>query len=87
MISAVTGNRDGAGDPAFDITADRAGARLMTSAPASTTASARRWRAPSWRRRWPFWRPRMPGLRTTAEPELGTVQGIYGVDALHLAWG
>jgi cytochrome P450 len=33
-----------------------------------------------------FLPPRMPGLRMTAEPAFGTVQGIYGLDALHLAW-
>jgi cytochrome P450 len=86
MISAVTGNRDGAGDPAFDITADRTGARLMTFGAGihhclgAPLAWAELEEALS------FLAPRMPGLRTTAEPALGTVQGIYGVDALHLAW-
>lgn len=33
-----------------------------------------------------FLAPRMPGLRLTQEPEFGTVQGIYGLESLHLAW-
>ena len=30
--------------------------------------------------------PRMPGLRLDGEVEFGTVQGIYGLPALPLAW-
>ena len=33
-----------------------------------------------------FLEPRMPGLRLDGEPTLGTVQGIYGVAALPIAW-
>jgi len=28
----------------------------------------------------------MPDLRLTAPPQYGTVQGIYGLDRLELAW-
>ncbi|HYF26682.1 MAG TPA: cytochrome P450 [Baekduia sp.] len=34
-----------------------------------------------------FLEPRMPRLRLDAEPAMGTVQGIYGIDALPVAWG
>lgn len=33
-----------------------------------------------------FLAPRMPGLRLDGEAELGTIQGIYGVDRLPIAW-
>jgi cytochrome P450 len=34
-----------------------------------------------------FLAPRMPGLRLDGEPAIGSINGIYGVDALPLAWG
>ena len=34
-----------------------------------------------------FLAPRMPGLRLDGEAELGTIQGIYGVERLPVAWG
>lgn len=86
MISAVTGNRDGAGDPAFDITADRSGARLMTFGAGIHHCLGAPLARAELEEALTFLAPRMPGLRTTAAPELGTVQGIYGVDALHLTW-
>jgi cytochrome P450 len=30
--------------------------------------------------------PRMPGLRLDGEPRFGTVQGIYGMESLPVAW-
>lgn len=33
-----------------------------------------------------FLAPRTPGLRLVAEPAFGTVQGIYGMEALAVAW-
>jgi cytochrome P450 len=86
MISAVTGNRDGAGDPAFDLTADRSGARLMTFGAGIHHCLGAPLARAELEEALAFLAPRMPGLRTTAEPQLGTVQGIYGIDALHLAW-
>jgi cytochrome P450 len=86
MISAVTGNRDGAGDPSFDITADRSGARLMTFGAGIHHCLGAPLARAELEEALAFLAPRMPGLRTTAAPALGTVQGIYGVDALHLTW-
>jgi len=33
-----------------------------------------------------FLAPRMTGLRPAGEPRLGGLEGIYGTDALPLAW-
>ena len=33
-----------------------------------------------------FLAPRTPGLRLDGQPELGTIQGIYGVERLDVAW-
>jgi cytochrome P450 len=87
MISAVTGNRDGAGDPAFDITADRSGARLMTFGAGIHHCLGAPLARAELEEALTFLAPRTPGLRLTAPPELGTVQGIYGMESLHLAWG
>ena len=87
MVSAVTGNRDGAGEPAFDITADRSGARLMTFGAGIHHCLGAPLARAELEEALAFLAPRMPQLRTTREPELGTVQGIYGIESLHLAWG
>ncbi len=86
MISAVTGNRDGAGDPAFDITADRSGARLMTFGAGIHHCLGANLARAELEEALTFLAPRMPGLRMTQAPEYGTVQGIYGLESLHLAW-
>ena len=86
MVSSFTGNRDGAGDPAFDITADREGARLLTFGAGihfcvgSNLATAELEEALA------FLAPRMPGLRLDGEPAFGTIQGIYGLESLPVAW-
>lgn len=87
MIGAVTGNLDGAGDPAFDITAERAGVRLMTFGAGIHHCLGANLARAELEEALAFLPPRMPGLRVTAAPDFGTVQGIYGLDALHLAWG
>jgi cytochrome P450 len=87
MVCSFTGNRDGAGDPAFDITASRDGARLMTFGAGihfcvgSNIAQAELEEALR------FLAPRLPRLRLDGEPVFGTIQGIYGLDALPIAWG
>lgn len=87
MICSFTGNRDGASPPAFDITAQRDGARLMTFGAGvhycvgSNIARAELEEALA------FLAPRLPGLRLDGEPRFGTIQGIYGLDALPVAWG
>jgi hypothetical protein len=34
-----------------------------------------------------FLAPRMPGLRLDGEAQIGSINGVYGIDALPLAWG
>ena len=86
MIGAFTGNRDGAGDPAFDITADRGGARLLTFGAGIHFCLGVNLARAELEEALTFPAPRMPDLRLTAPPQYGTVQGIYGLDRLELAW-
>ena len=86
MVSAVTGNLDGAGDPAFDITADRADARLMTFGAGPHHCLGINLARAELEEALAFLPARMPGLRLDAAPAFGTVQGIYQLDSLQLAW-
>ena len=86
MVSAVTGNRDGAGDPRFDITAERPGARLMTFGAGPHHCLGANLARAELEEALAFLPARMPGLRLTDSPVYGTVQGIYQLEALSLAW-
>jgi cytochrome P450 len=86
MIGTVTGNRDRAGDPAFDITADRGGARILTFGAGIHFCLGANLARAELEEALAFLAPRTPGLRLAAPPDLGTVQGIYGIDRLDLAW-
>ncbi|HSP38502.1 MAG TPA: cytochrome P450 [Frankiaceae bacterium] len=85
MVCSFTGNRDGAGTAAFDITAER-GTRLLTFGAGihycvgSNLARAELEEALS------FLAARMPRLRATQPPAFGTVQGIYEMQSLQLSW-
>ena len=87
MVSAWNGNRDGVDGPdAFDITADRGPAKLLTFGAGvhyclgANLAKAELQEALS------FLAPRMADLRPDGPAELGSVQGIYGVESLPLAF-
>ena len=86
MVCSFTGNRDGAGDPAFDITATRDGARLMTFGAGIHFCVGANLARAELEEALLFLAPRMPGLRNDGPVEYGTVQGIYGLGALPLAW-
>ncbi len=86
MVGAVTGNRDGAGDPAFDLTADRTGARLLTFGAGIHHCLGANLARAELEEAFAFLAPRMPGLRLSDEPVYGTVQGIYGMRRLDIAW-
>lgn len=86
MISAVTGNRDGAGDPAFDITAERPGARLMTFGAGIHHCLGANLARAELEEALAFLPARMPGLRLVEPAAYGTVQGIYQLESLTLAW-
>jgi cytochrome P450 len=88
MVCSLTGNRDGLADMEFDITAERSN-RLMTFGAGihycvgSNIARAELEEALT------FLAPRMPDLHLAddlGDTEFGTVQGIYGLERLPLAW-
>jgi len=85
LVSAFTGNREGTGE-GFDITADRTGAKPLTFGAGvhyclgATLARAEMQEALA------FLAPRMPGLALDGDPEYGSIDGIYGLDALPVRW-
>jgi cytochrome P450 len=86
MVCSFTGNRDGAGDPAFDITARRDGARLMTFGAGIHFCVGANLARAELEEALSFLAPRLPGLRLDDDPAFGTIQGIYGLDSLPIAW-
>ena len=86
MVGTLTGNRDGAGDPAFDIAASREGARLLTFGAGVHFCLGANLARAELEEALAFLAPRMPGLHLAGEPVFGTVQGIYGMDRLPVAW-
>jgi cytochrome P450 len=87
MVCSFTGNRDGAGEAAFDITASRGGSRLMTFGAGIHFCVGSNLARAELEEALTFLAPRLPHLRLAGEPTFGTIQGIYGLDALHIAWG
>lgn len=86
LIGAVTGNREGLAPPEFDITSARDGARIMTFGAGIHFCVGANLARAELEEALGYLAARMPGLRLDGEPEFGTVQGIYGVGALPLAW-
>jgi len=86
LVAAVAGNRDGLEDRDFDITADRSGARLMTFGAGIHFCVGANLARAELEEALSHMAPRMPGLGLDGEPAFGTVQGIYGLGALRLAW-
>jgi cytochrome P450 len=92
-VCAERGNREDAaadaGTPAsgeeFDITAERESRLLTFGAGTHFCLGANLARA-ELEEALGFLAPRMPGLALDGIPELGGVEGIYGVDALPLRW-
>ena len=64
----------------------RARAGCSPSARAPTTAWARTWPGPSSKRRWRSSRRARPGLALDGPPQLGGIEGVYGVDKLPITW-
>jgi cytochrome P450 len=85
MICSFTGNRDGAGAGGFDITADR-GTRLLTFGAGIHYCVGSNLARAELEEALRFFAARLPGLRLDGEPAFGTVQGIYGMERLPLAW-
>ncbi|MGA2012840.1 MAG: cytochrome P450 [Solirubrobacteraceae bacterium] len=87
MISAWHANRDGVEPDAFDITADRGGARLMTFGAgvhycvgANLARAALQEGLAALARRW-------ARLAPAGEPRFGTPSGIYGMESLPIRLG
>jgi cytochrome P450 len=85
LVCAFTGNRDGEPD-GFDITAERKGKPLTFGAGIHYCLGANLARA-ELQEALTFLAPRTQGLALDGEPEYGTIDGIYGLDALPIRWG
>jgi cytochrome P450 len=86
IVGSFPGNRDGAGNPAFDVTADRAGARLMTFGAGIHFCVGANLARAELEEALTFLAPRLPGLRLDGDVGFGTVQGIYGLGPLPIRW-
>jgi cytochrome P450 len=85
-VCAERANREQHGGEDFDITARRDGRLLTFGAGTHYCLGANLARA-ELEEALAFLGPRMPGLTAAGPAELGGVEGIYGIDALPLAWG
>ena len=86
VIGAVTGNRDGINPAEFDITVERTNARLLTFGAGVHFCVGHNLARAELEEALLFLAPRMRQLRPDGEPVFGTVQGIYDLKALPLAW-
>src|SRR4051794_32516705 len=85
LVCAFTGNRDGEPD-GFDITAERTGKPLTFGAGIHYCLGANLARA-ELQEALNFLAPRTQGLALDGEPRYGTIDGIYGLEALPVRWG
>jgi cytochrome P450 len=89
MVAAVAANRDGEGmaaPDAFDITAPREPHKPLTFGAGPHYCLGRNLALAELQEALTFLAPRMPDLRLDGEVALGTINGVYGIDALPLAW-
>ena len=87
MVSAWNGNRDGVDAPhEFDITAERGAAKPLTFGAGVHYCLGANLARAELEEALSFLAPRMRDLRLDGDLELGTVQGIYGVDRLPVAF-
>jgi cytochrome P450 len=87
MVSAWNGNRDGVqAAHAFDITAERGPAKPLTFGAGVHYCLGANLARAELEEALGFLAPRMRDLRLDGDVELGTVQGIYGVDRLPVAF-
>jgi cytochrome P450 len=84
-ICAERANRDGEAAEDFDITAHRDGRALTFGAGTHFCLGSNLARA-ELEEALAFLAPRLPDLRPAGEARLGGVEGIYGVEALPIAW-
>ena len=86
LVGAAAGNREAAGPPEFDITADRGGARIMTFGAGIHFCVGANLARAELEEALGHLVTRMPGLRPDGTAQFGTVQGIYGLRALPITW-
>jgi cytochrome P450 len=88
MVCSFTGNRDGvAGDPdAFDITAARGDAKPLTFGAGIHYCLGANLARAELQEALSFLPARMAGLALEAEPALGSIHGIYGLERLPIRW-
>jgi cytochrome P450 len=85
LVCAFTGNRDGLED-GFDITADRGGAKPLTFGAGVHYCLGANLARAELQEALAFLAPRLRGLRLDGEPEYGSIDGIYGLESLPVAW-
>ena len=86
VVCALTGNREVEGPDEFDITADRGRERPLTFGAGIHYCLGANLARAELQEALAFLPARMPGLRLESEPELGSINGIYGVERLPVAW-
>jgi cytochrome P450 len=89
LVCAHTGNRDPAAyaEPdRFDIAADRGSAKPLTFGAGPHYCLGANLARAELQEALTFLAPRTPGLALAGEPEYGSVDGIYGLDALPVRW-
>jgi cytochrome P450 len=84
-VCAERANRQGEGGETFDITAPRESRLLTFGAGTHYCLGANLARA-ELEEALAFLAPRMPGLALDGPPQLGGVEGVYGVDKLPITW-
>jgi cytochrome P450 len=86
LVASAAGNRQQIDPPEFDITASRHDARLMTFGAGIHFCVGANLARAELEEALTFLAPRMPNLRLDGDAEHGTVQGIYELRSLPLAW-
>ena len=85
LVSAFTGNREDTAE-GFDITADRTGAKPLTFGAGVHYCLGANLARAEMQEALAFLAPRMRGLALDGEPAYGSIDGIYGLDALPIRW-
>src|SRR4051812_16282266 len=89
LVCAHTGNRDPATyeqADRFDITADRGSPKPLTFGAGPHYCLGANLARAELQEALAFLAPRMPDLALDGEPEFGSIDGIYGLDALRIRW-
>jgi cytochrome P450 len=85
LVCAFTANRDGAPDT-FDITQERQGAKPLTFGAGVHYCLGANLARAELQEALAFLAPRLKGLELDGEPEFGSIDGIYGLEALPIRW-